>query len=900
MQIGRGIANVLAFRTFPTTVLVIFVYVVLFGAVLLGDRVPEVPKDQNGLNLAQAYTDLHHIAERPHPVLSHANDIVRSYILNRVRNIGAGIEYVEVYEDLVSNASWAYWGGGAAAVYSESTNILVKIEGSDPESESGGGVLFSAHYDSVSTASGATDDGMGVATLIQLVEYLAKNRPKRTAVFNINNGEEDGLCGAFTFLKHPWSNLTDSFLNLEGASSGGRPLLFRATSTPALRSFYVPHPHANVLSADAFARGVIRSGTDYSVYTGVGMEGLDLAFYKGRSKYHTKYDAIPYTEAQERALWTMMEAAQGSSSALLNNDWTHGGGSPPVYFDLFGKWLILFSMASLLIANIVLLVVGPIILILLVVLNAAAVHPHSQNQSVHASENTDTLPQQFWIWLIEFGWLQGTWMWAKFWVAALVTLGLQALLMFGYIKLNPFIIYSHPASVFVSSFTLAYLTLVFIVTPNSNNHIAEEQKHTMFLQTYIFTWFLLVGSTFAVSSGIGGLYFVTAWNGAVLLACVIGYVENMLGVHGSRFGRHVHRAALLHRDNDLPAEDDSEATETTPLVQSSADTPHTKDDSGASAWWILQFVLAVSVPVTLVAHITVMLLGMMIQSVVDGNPAGPIYAAVSLLVFMLVLPVVPFTFKLHSGLASLFIIVFVFTTAYNLLAFPFSQMEPFKVFFQQKVALGDISSPHKEITHATTTLTGLDYYMKDLIIPKLPSAIGQNVTCSGTTSGLSGLETCQWNTTLLPSPGAHHRNNWLRANATRLSPNSARFVLWAPNTRGCKLYFDNKHITHHSVLGAEPGMLPQFSGPEGGIIQLFLWSRSWDRTWSVDVGWEGDSALEGRVACEWAEYESGSVGVGVETGKIPALEEVLAFLPRWAAVTMITAGLVEAWGTFSV
>lgn len=60
-------------------------------------------------------------------------------------------------------------------------------------------MLFSAHYDSVSTAPGTTDDGMGVVTLIQMVEYLGERRPKRTAVFNINNGEEDGLHGAHVY-----------------------------------------------------------------------------------------------------------------------------------------------------------------------------------------------------------------------------------------------------------------------------------------------------------------------------------------------------------------------------------------------------------------------------------------------------------------------------------------------------------------------------------------------------------------------------------------------------------------------------------------------------------------------------------------------------------------------------
>lgn len=95
----------------------------------------------------------------------------------------------------MSNGSWA---GPAYGTYFEGTNILVKIEGSSFENatDDRNGVLFSAHYDSVSTASGATDDGMGVATILQLVQYFAKHRPKRTAIFNINNGEEDWLNGA--------------------------------------------------------------------------------------------------------------------------------------------------------------------------------------------------------------------------------------------------------------------------------------------------------------------------------------------------------------------------------------------------------------------------------------------------------------------------------------------------------------------------------------------------------------------------------------------------------------------------------------------------------------------------------------------------------------------------------
>ncbi|KDR69783.1 hypothetical protein GALMADRAFT_160274 [Galerina marginata CBS 339.88] len=158
--------------------------------------------------------------------------------------------------DMSSNLA-IHWANG---VYFEGTNILVKFDGTEESTE--GGVLFSAHYDSVSTAPGATDDGMGVATVLQLVKFFAEHRVKRTAIFNINNGEEDWLNGAHAFLKHPWSELADIFLNLEGAAAGGRPILFRATSTSPVRSFHntklVPHLHANVLSSDAFSRGTFR------------------------------------------------------------------------------------------------------------------------------------------------------------------------------------------------------------------------------------------------------------------------------------------------------------------------------------------------------------------------------------------------------------------------------------------------------------------------------------------------------------------------------------------------------------------------------------------------------------------------------------------------------------------
>lgn len=48
------------------------------------------------------------------------------------------------------------------------------------------------------------------------------------------------------------------------------------------------------------------------------MKGLDLAFYKGRSRYHSKYDSIQYTVGGIKSLWSMLEVARGVGVGLLN------------------------------------------------------------------------------------------------------------------------------------------------------------------------------------------------------------------------------------------------------------------------------------------------------------------------------------------------------------------------------------------------------------------------------------------------------------------------------------------------------------------------------------------------------------------------------------------------------
>ena len=62
MAVRDKIAAVLAFKTLPTTVLSVLLYAILLSSVFVSDELPKIPRNQGGLDLRQAYDDLHHVS----------------------------------------------------------------------------------------------------------------------------------------------------------------------------------------------------------------------------------------------------------------------------------------------------------------------------------------------------------------------------------------------------------------------------------------------------------------------------------------------------------------------------------------------------------------------------------------------------------------------------------------------------------------------------------------------------------------------------------------------------------------------------------------------------------------------------------------------------------------------
>ena len=89
-------------------------------------------------------------------------------------------------------------------------------------------IVLSAHYDHLGKMGantyfpGANDNASGVAMLLELARYYAKNPVKYNIVFIAFAGEEAGLLGSSYFVKYPWLKLEDIhfMINLDIMGSG--------------------------------------------------------------------------------------------------------------------------------------------------------------------------------------------------------------------------------------------------------------------------------------------------------------------------------------------------------------------------------------------------------------------------------------------------------------------------------------------------------------------------------------------------------------------------------------------------------------------------------------------------------------------------------------------------------
>jgi MFS family permease len=264
--------------------------------------------------------------DTPHPIGSAANDAVRVRIMAELARLG--------YQPEVRTAFQCSGSGVCATV----NNVVARIEGTQP----GDAVLLSAHYDSVPAGPGDSDDGVGVAAVLEIARALkAMPPPRHSIVLLLDDGEEAGLLGAQAFLNSgPMAMQVRADVNLDDRGTSGPSLLFETgpANNWAVR-VYARHAARHIASSIFYTvYKQLPNDTDFTVFKSAGYEGFNFAFVGHEALYHTPLDNS--ANVSVASLQDQGDNGLASIVALANANLLSLPHSDAVYFDLFGRKIV--------------------------------------------------------------------------------------------------------------------------------------------------------------------------------------------------------------------------------------------------------------------------------------------------------------------------------------------------------------------------------------------------------------------------------------------------------------------------------------------------------------------------------------------------------------------------------
>jgi carboxypeptidase Q len=181
-------------------------------------------------------------------------------------------------------------------------NAIGEIPGTDKKDEV---VMLGGHYDSWHDATGATDNGIGSAMMLEAVRILAALhvQPRRTIRIALWSGEEEGLLGSLAYVQQHFGSFEnqkpeyaklDAYFNID--SGTGKPRGAGVFGPPAAAEMvdaalkpFADWGFMGTLPSDSRRTG----GTDSTSFNNAGLPGIGLAqdpFDYGSFTHHTNLD----------------------------------------------------------------------------------------------------------------------------------------------------------------------------------------------------------------------------------------------------------------------------------------------------------------------------------------------------------------------------------------------------------------------------------------------------------------------------------------------------------------------------------------------------------------------------------------------------------------------------------
>ncbi len=266
----------------------------------------------------------------PHPSGSQQNDVVRGRVVEELKNAG--------YEPSIQSGISCDEYGDCGTVQ----NVVARLEGT----EQGDSVLVAAHYDSVAAGPGASDDGVGAASVIEIARALkARNLPRHPVVILIDDGEEAGLLGARVFVaSHPWAKDIRAAVNLDNRGTSGPALMFETGSANdwvlKLYAKAVTRPATSSIYYAAYKQ--LPNDTDFTVFKAAGYQGVNFAIIGDEPHYHSQLDN--FANASPASLQDEGADGLAMASALANANIAAPPISEAAYFDLLNRWTMVWPV----------------------------------------------------------------------------------------------------------------------------------------------------------------------------------------------------------------------------------------------------------------------------------------------------------------------------------------------------------------------------------------------------------------------------------------------------------------------------------------------------------------------------------------------------------------------------
>ncbi|KAI8987084.1 hypothetical protein BDB01DRAFT_849233 [Pilobolus umbonatus] len=571
--------------------------------------------------------------------------------------------------------------------YVESRNIMIRIVGESNDTDES--FLVNAHYDSVSTSHGVTDNGMGTAVALELLRYFVNHPPRHTVIFLFNNFEEGGLIGADAFVEHPWFSSIKLFVNLEGTGAGGRALLFRGNILSAIHGLASSSAHllhASPLGNDLLQAKLLKSDTDYTVFSKHGVPGLDIAFYYPRSHYHTQRDDLAHTTLG--SLQHMGQMALGlvtsidSSPSIVSEA---GRPEPAIYYDILGRFMLVYSFNTCQIIHITSLIGIPLLALIWFAMSRRGLSLEGKKKDFKA---------------ILSSYLRGT-------IAALTALlFIVCFLAISYFVLwiNPSVTYGNIFSVvcfMASASTFALFLSQYVLARVSPSFDMSKGDLIMnFNGLNVIWWLLLLFSTYLGSQEVAAVYFV-----------IYFFISN--------------------------------AVATTIVV---ATTPMVNDDIKVTRVWPVAFLVQIVFPFILMAELLYLSIDSMRHTTADGTPEVYIYLLVSGPIVLMVMHLIPWINTAGSYSKAILVTgsIYVFFFILVTLSDPFNgNISPNRIVFNQEYNASDIVSTVALMTSASSLSS-----LKSTLEQALPLSEYSTLQCN---PYLVYQTRCEYETMLTPT-----------------------------------------------------------------------------------------------------------------------------------------------------